>query len=150
MGFFSNLWSGIKSVGGSILGGVKSLGRGILNVGNTIRSGISKGLDIARKIPVVGGLVDEALNMPLPGVGVSLSEVGGIADTALNTVNNVADVVSNASDVIESAKRGDLEGVVANAQSTYQRGRAVVDSAKDTQDAYRNVRNRRQFIIRGR
>jgi len=66
MGFFSDLWNGIKSVGSSIWDKVKSVGSSLYNTAGNIISGVKNvagGIaDFAGKIPIIGAPVAAAAN----------------------------------------------------------------------------------------
>ena len=89
MGFFNSLFKGAKSV----FGGLSKGARSVYNMGNTIKTGISKGVSFAKKIPIIGDVVDSALNVPLPYVGMSANQLGSFADKGLSRLGTGADVV---------------------------------------------------------
>lgn len=124
----------IKPVGSGILSGARALGNGILNVGNMARSGINKVMGVIDKVPVVGGLVNRALDIPIEGV--SLRQAAGIADSALDAGNS-------ARDAINAVSRGDLDSAVKAGESVYNRGR-------DTRDKFNETASKRREILAGR
>jgi hypothetical protein len=68
----------------------RDMGRKVLGWGNTIRSGINKGYNFVKKIPVIGNLVDKGLNTPIPMLGgMSLGGIGSVASTALDVGNSI-------------------------------------------------------------
>lgn len=73
MGFFSDLWSGIKSVAGQVYDTVRRPVDWIAGAGDTLR-----------KIPFIGGALSTALS---PVTGLAKRIQGG-----LNTAKDVADV----------------------------------------------------------
>lgn len=73
MGFFSDLWSGIKNVAGRVYDVVRKPVDWIAGAGDTLR-----------KIPVIGGALSTALS---PITGLAQSVQGG-----LNTARDVASV----------------------------------------------------------
>ena len=124
----------LKPVGSGILTGVKAVGNGILNVGNTVRSGIGKAMDFVNKVPIVGGLVNRALDSPILD-GVSIRQAAGVADAALDTGNA-------ARDAINAVSRGDLDGVIKAGEGAYNAGRGA-------RDKFNDVRQKRQQILNG-
>jgi hypothetical protein len=66
----------------------------VLDFGNGIRRGVSKGYNFVKKIPVVGNLVDKLLDTPLPYIGASARQIGHGLDTALDVGNEVGRVVN--------------------------------------------------------
>lgn len=95
MGFFGDLWSGIKNVGSKVWGGLRSGLHTIVGIGNKIRSGLQTGWDFVKKIPVIGNLAQAAVKIPIPYFGdKSLDDLASIGKTALD-VGNVADKVIN-------------------------------------------------------
>lgn len=109
MGFFSNLWSGIKNVGSSVWNGLKK-GVGVVSdIGNKIRGGIGSAWNFIKKIPVIGNLAEKAVNTPIPFLGgASLSNVAQGASTGLDVVNGINGVVNGQSG---SGRRGQHGGM---------------------------------------
>ena len=68
---------------------LKNAGKKVLGFANTVRGGIKSGFDFVKKIPLVGTLVNKALDVPVLG-GQSLNSIGNIADTALDVGNSLA------------------------------------------------------------
>ena len=135
MGFWNSIWDGIKSAGRGILNVGSKIGSGILNAGNWARNGINKVMGIVDKIPVVGGLVNRALDAPILD-GVSLRQAAGIADSALDAGNSVRDGIN-------AISRGDLSGVSSSGESAYNK-------LKDIREKIRESKLKRQQILAGR
>jgi hypothetical protein len=85
MGFFDFF----KKAASSVWNGIKSGGSRVLNWANKARDGINKGWNFVKKIPVVGNIADRAASLKLPLINMSLKDVAGTADTALDTANDI-------------------------------------------------------------
>lgn len=121
MGFFS--W--VSKVGKGIKEGVQSVGRAVgdgaravSKVGHAIKDGINKAYDFTQKIPVVGGLVNTALDMKIPLINVSARDVAKVADKGLDVVDGVGRVA-------DSVARGDIKGAYTGGKDLYQQGRQI-------------------------
>lgn len=86
MGFFSNLWNGIKNVGKKIFGGIGDVGKKILKIPNAIKSGVTKVYDFVKKVPVVGDVVQSVANAPIIR-GYSPAQLAGMASQGLDLAN---------------------------------------------------------------
>ena len=135
MGFFGDIWNGLKSAGRAILDVGKKVGNAVLDGGNWIRNKINTGVDFARKIPFLGGLVDRAINAPVVD-GVSLSQIGNVADSALDAGNGVRDL-------IDAANRGEWDKAVKEGTVAYNAG-------KDVRDKFNESMNKRREILGAR
>lgn len=81
MGFFSDLWEGIKSTASNVWSGIKSGASAIYDVVRKPVDWVAKGLEYASKIP---------------GLGAILSPVTGVVNTVrsgLDQAKSVGDVV---------------------------------------------------------
>lgn len=107
MGFFDF----IKDVGGKILGGLSKAGGAVLNIGNKVKDGISKGFDFVKKIPVIGDVVDTLASAPIIK-GMSLKDLANKADTALQVGQSVKGGV-------DALRKGDIGGVINNAAGAF-------------------------------
>jgi len=85
MGFFDDLWSGIKNTASSIYSGVKNVAGKVYDTVSRPISWVSKGLDYASKIPILGTLL-------APAITAGKTIVGG-AESVLNTGKQIGDVV---------------------------------------------------------
>lgn len=86
------IWDALKSVGRKILGAGKSVGRKILGGLNTARNWIKSGYGKIRNIPVLGGLVDTALDkIKLPFIGKSVKDLADTADKGLTTATKLSE-----------------------------------------------------------
>jgi hypothetical protein len=96
MGFFDNLWSGIKNVGkavyngarnviGKVSDGVSYISRGIGKVLSPVR----KVVDFVSNIPVIGDIVN---NMPIVGQGMQYVRK---ADDLNNRIGNISQTVGD-------------------------------------------------------
>lgn len=82
----------ISSFGKALWGGIKKVGSKVMPVFNGIRSGISKGFDFVKKIPVIGDIADKAASTPIPQLkGLSLKDIGSKASGVLDTANKIND-----------------------------------------------------------
>jgi len=149
MGFFSDLWDGIKSVGSGIYNTVKNVGGKVLNVANKARDIIGKGLGFIGKVPIIGGLVNRALDAPVFD-GLSARNIAGLADTGLDTANQIAGIGGAVEDAVGDISRGDFSGAANRAQDIFQRGRGVVDSARDVRSQGQDLMSRRRAILKYR
>ena len=85
--------SAVKNFGGRIFEGLKKGGSKVLDVANTIRSGVKKGYNFVSKIPIIGNMVNKIAETPIPLLkGMSIKDVGRVADSALDTANFVGDM----------------------------------------------------------
>lgn len=99
--FFTKAWDGVKSIGSKVLG-----------IGSTIRDGIGKGFNFVKKIPVVGQIVEKAVDTPIPFLkGATLRQVGDVASSALDTGQSLA--------------KGDITGGLDNMTRTYNLGQGL-------------------------
>ena len=135
MGFFGDLWNGIKSAGRAVLDIGGKIGRGVLDAGNFIRNKINTGVDFARKIPFLGGLVDRAINAPVFD-GVSLGQIGNIADSTLDVGNAVRDG-------IDAVNRGEWDKAV-------KEGTVAFNAGKDVRQKFNESMNKRREILGAR
>lgn len=131
MGFFSDIWNGLKSAGRAVLDIGGKIGRGVLDAGNFIRNKINTGVDFARKIPFLGRLVDTAINAPVFD-GVSLGQIGNVADSALDVGNAVRDG-------IEDINKGDWERAVKRGEVAYNAGRDVREKFNESMNKRREI-----------
>jgi hypothetical protein len=87
MGFFDSLRSGFQKV--------YDFGRGafnkVIDIGSKVRDGIRAGYDTVRNLPVIGGIVERAVNAPLPFVGRSLRDIGNVASDGLDIATSARD-----------------------------------------------------------
>ena len=84
----------ISSFGKALWGGVKKVGSKVMPVFNGIRSGISKGFDFVKKMPVIGDMADKAASMPIPQLkGLSLKDIGSKASGVVDTANKINDYI---------------------------------------------------------
>ena len=85
MGFFDTLRRGFQKV--------YDFGRGAFNkvvdIGSKVRDGIRAGYQTVRNLPVIGGIVDRAVNIPLPIIGRSAREVANMASDGLDTATDI-------------------------------------------------------------
>lgn len=132
---FKSVYSNVlKPIGTGIISGARTIGSGILNVGNAARSGINKVMNIVDKVPIVGGLVNRALDAPVLD-GVSIRQAADVGNAALDTGNA-------ARDAINAVSRGDLDDAVRSGESAFNRGRDTRDKFNETRDKRREILNR--------
>lgn len=86
MGFFSNLWNGIKNIGKKIFGGIANVGKKVLSIPNTIKGGLTKAYDFVKKIPVIGDIAQTVANAPIIR-GYSPAQIAGMASQGLDLAN---------------------------------------------------------------
>ncbi len=90
------LWNSLRSLGSKIYGGVKSVGSKILGWGNSARNGIKKAYDFTQKIPVIGDLVNTAIDKGIPQIGgQSVRDLAGKASGYLDKANNFGDQLNS-------------------------------------------------------
>ena len=86
----SNIWGKMKDTASNVWGGFKDGLGSVVNVGNNIRDGFNNVYDKIKSVPVVGELLDTAVNMPIPYFGNrSASEMAGYANKGLDYANKV-------------------------------------------------------------
>lgn len=114
---------------------IGNVGSKVLDIGGKIRDGIGSALGVIGKVPIIGGLVNRALDAPILD-GVSLRQAGDVASAALDTGNSVRDTVN-------AISSGDIDKVVSSGENVYNRGR-------DTTDKFKDTRQKRRDILAGR
>jgi len=67
--------------------------RKVLDWGNTAKNYVVKGYNFVKKIPVIGGMVDKLVDQPLPIIGMSARQLGGIADQGLSIGNDIQRII---------------------------------------------------------
>lgn len=84
MGFFGNLWSGVKRIGKSIGHGVRKVGKFVSNVARPVHRAVSKGYGFIKNIPVIGAAVS---NSP---AGAMLEKGLDVTGKVLDTTDKLA------------------------------------------------------------
>jgi hypothetical protein len=82
-----------KRFGNTVLNGIDRAVNPIVSVGGKIRSGVRDAFNVAKSIPVMGDLVEEATNIPIPQAGgMSLNTMGKQFDKTVGTLGTVNDL----------------------------------------------------------
>lgn len=123
MGFFGNLFKGVKKIGHSIGSGVKKIAHvvhqgtsAVSKLGHKVHDVIDKGYKTLKKIPVVGEAVDKVVNTQfLPGV--SVGRLADVANLGLEGVDVVNDATGALDKLGDSIQKGDVRGAINSGKS---------------------------------
>jgi hypothetical protein len=80
--------------GSRILGGIAKAGSRILDIGNKAKDVITKGYNVAKRIPIIGDFAEQAVNTPIPQLGgMSANQIGKNFDKGLDVGNKARDII---------------------------------------------------------
>ena len=88
MGWFSDAWNSVKKIGKSVWNGAKKVGKWVSNAGDTVKNAIGKGYNFIKGIPIIGNMVDNAIDQPILE-GLSVRDIAGAADAKFKQFQGV-------------------------------------------------------------
>ena len=133
MGFFGNLWNGIKNVAGKVWGGVK-------DVAGKVYTGIGKGINWVREKvqPIVEGVANFAGKIPI--IGAPLAGAAGAVNSAINQVGSIYDTVGRVGSKIGQGV--EAVGRAIGGGSVPDTHKAVQDLVQEGSKGYNEIRQR--------
>ena len=90
MGFFDF----VKKIGKSVWNGVKKVGKFVADTGDKIKGGIGKAYNFVKGIPVIGNMVEDALDKPV-FEGMSVRNIAGAVDGKFQQFKGVNKALQN-------------------------------------------------------
>ena len=63
--------------------------RGVLSFANRLRDGVTGGLRMIKRLPVIGEVVSAAAKAPIPGLGASAEQIANTASRVLDKANEI-------------------------------------------------------------
>lgn len=90
MGFFDF----VKKIGKGLWNGVKKVGKFVSDTGDKIKGGIGKAYNFVKGIPVIGNMVEEAINKPVLE-GLSVKDIANTADSKFQQFKGVNNAIQN-------------------------------------------------------
>ena len=118
MGFFSNLWSGIKSVAGKVGDALRWGVNGVKTVAGKVGDGIRWVKNVAGKvgnIPIVGDILKKVYERSPIG-----QQIGGIVNTVEDVTKAVGDAAGIAGNVLGGSDKS-LTNILGDAKSNRDR-----------------------------
>ena len=160
MGFFSSIWSGIKSVGQAITSGAGKVTGFLTKAAGKVGSVFDAVKDVAGKItdiPVVGDVVKTLVeNNPYGQAAIGMfnqadniqKQVGGMINTADQIVRTADDAVNGRGNL-----KDNVDSIITTSSTlpnSYNGLRKGMNDLNDSRQAFNNVRRAPNILSKGR